>query len=123
MLVLRLLRLAGFLFLLGSIAGANAVRAQAIDNDRALIEASAKGDLARVEKLLSAGAGTRARDARGRTALLAATHGNHVGVARRLIAAGADVNAKDDIEDSTFHRRQPRQSPGLDGAARGRDTR
>ena len=42
------------------------------------------------------------RDARGRTALLAATHGNHVAVARALIAAGADVNAKDDIEDSPF---------------------
>ena len=39
---------------------------------------------------------------RGRTALLAATHGNHVAVARALIAAGADVNAKDDIQDSPF---------------------
>jgi ankyrin repeat protein len=43
-----------------------------------------------------------ARDNRGRNALLAATHGNRVEVARVLIAAGADVNAKDDIEDSAF---------------------
>ena len=43
-----------------------------------------------------------ARDGRGRTALLAATHGNHVAVARALIAAGADVNAKDGIEDSPY---------------------
>jgi uncharacterized protein len=34
--------------------------------------------------------------------LLAATHGNHAEVARVLIAAGADVNAKDNIEDSAF---------------------
>lgn len=43
-----------------------------------------------------------ARDGRGRTALLLATHGNHADVARALIAAGADVNAKDDIQDSPF---------------------
>ncbi|MGE3146247.1 MAG: ankyrin repeat domain-containing protein, partial [Pseudorhodoplanes sp.] len=40
--------------------------------------------------------------ARGRTALLAATHGNHAEAARLLIAAGADVNAKDEIQDSPF---------------------
>ena len=34
--------------------------------------------------------------------MLAATHGNHVAAARALIAAGADVNAKDDIEDSAY---------------------
>ena len=44
----------------------------------------------------------KARDGRGVTALLAATHGNHVEVARLLIAAGADVNAKDNIEDTPF---------------------
>ena len=31
-----------------------------------------------------------------------ATHANHVTLARALIAAGADVNAKDSIEDSPF---------------------
>src|SRR5215207_479287 len=70
--------------------------------DQALIAASASGDLAGVERLLAEGAGVAARDHRGRTALLAATHGNHVGVARALIAAGADVNAKDSIEDSPY---------------------
>ncbi len=44
----------------------------------------------------------RRSDGRGVTALLAATHGNHIEAARLLIAAGADVNAKDNIEDSPF---------------------
>ena len=70
--------------------------------DRALIQAAGKGDLAAVQRLIGEGAGVGSRDNRGRTALLAATHGNHVPVARALIAAGADVNAKDDIEDSAF---------------------
>jgi ankyrin repeat protein len=35
-------------------------------------------------------------------ATAAATHGNRVEAARILIAAGADVNAKDSIEDSPF---------------------
>jgi ankyrin repeat protein len=53
----------------------------------------------------------KAKDARGRTALLAATHGNHVAAARALIAAGADVNAKDDIEDSPTSMPAPRAAP------------
>ena len=72
------------------------------NRDQALIAAAGKGDLAAVERLIRDGASVAARDGRGRTALLAATHGNHVAVARALIAAGADVNAKDDIQDSPF---------------------
>lgn len=41
------------------------------------------------------GAQIDSRDGQGRTALLLATHGNHVVAARVLIDAGADVNAKD----------------------------
>ena len=76
--------------------------AAAQPRDQALIAAAGKGDLAAVERLVREGASAKAKDARGRTALLAATHGNHVAVARALIAAGADVNAKDDIEDSPY---------------------
>jgi ankyrin repeat protein len=76
--------------------------ATAQNRDPALIAAAGKGDLGAVERLIREGASIAARDGRGRTALLAATHGNHVTVARALIAAGADVNARDDIEDSPF---------------------
>jgi uncharacterized protein len=70
--------------------------------DQMLIAASERGDLPAVERLLAEGADVKARDGRGRTALLAATHGNRVAVARTLIAAGADVNAKDSIEDTPY---------------------
>jgi ankyrin repeat protein len=76
--------------------------AHAQNRDQALIGAAGKGDLPAVERLIREGASIAARDGRGRTALLVATHGNHVPVARALIVAGADVNAKDDIQDSAF---------------------
>src|SRR5690349_15212713 len=66
------------------------------ENDLALITAAGKGDLDGVAKAMRAGASIRARDARGRNAVLAAAYGNHVPVALLLMAAGSDVNAKDD---------------------------
>ena len=58
--------------------------AHAQNRDQALIGAAGKGDLAAVERLIREGASVAARDSRGRTALLVATHGNHVPVARVL---------------------------------------
>jgi ankyrin repeat protein len=70
--------------------------------DQALITAAERGDNAAVQRLLREGASVGARDGRGRTALLAATHGNRVDAARLSIAAGSDVNARDAIDDSPF---------------------
>lgn len=67
-----------------------------------ILSAAARGDAAQVKVLLSSGVNIEVRDRDGRTALLLATHGNHVEVARLLIAAGADVNAKDSISDTPF---------------------
>jgi len=70
--------------------------------DAALIEAAGRGDVEAVRRLLAAGAGVTARDRDGRSALLAATYGNHPAVARLLIDAGADVNAQDAMRNSAF---------------------
>ena len=89
------------LWLAGGAASAQGP-APATENDLAVIAAAAKGDLDGVARAMRAGGGIRARDAQGRTALLAATYGNHVPVALLLMAAGSDVNAKDNQENSAF---------------------
>lgn len=71
-------------------------------NGPLLINAAEAGDADAVARLIGAGALLNFRDPRGRTALLVATHHNHIEVARILIGAGADVNAKDAISDSPY---------------------
>ncbi|CAM3337969.1 hypothetical protein SAMN04488021_14915 [Paracoccus aminovorans] len=68
----------------------------------ALVATAESGDAAAVKRAIGAGAPLEARDGRGRTALLAATHANRVETARLLIEAGADVNARDHIQDSPY---------------------
>ena len=70
--------------------------------DARLIDAAGRGDLAAVRRAHVRGASVDARDARGRTALVAASYNNHLAVARFLIAAGADVNAKDETVQSPY---------------------
>ena len=68
-----------------------------------MIAAAERGELVGGEASFSPTApGIDARDQRGRSALLAATHRNRVEVARFLIQEGADVNAKDFIQDTPF---------------------
>ncbi|MGB6243870.1 ankyrin repeat domain-containing protein, partial [Gordonia sp. (in: high G+C Gram-positive bacteria)] len=52
--------------------------------------------------LLARGAQIEARGAGGRTPLVAATKNQAARAARVLIDAGADVNAKDDMQDSAY---------------------
>ena len=52
--------------------------------------------------MLKAGVNVDKRNDHRQTALLVATHSNNVELARMLIEAGADVNAKDDINDSPY---------------------
>jgi len=67
-----------------------------------LVEAAARGVLAAVKREVQRGARLEQRDARGRTAVLAATDGNHLDVVHYLIAHGANVNAQDQQRDSAF---------------------
>jgi ankyrin repeat protein len=70
--------------------------------DQPLIRAARRGEADRVRDLLSRGASVRARDDRGRTALVAAAYENNVRVAGVLVEAGADVNHKDDTVQSAY---------------------
>lgn len=67
-----------------------------------LIQAAERGDAALVQQLLRDGADLNGRDARGRTPIMAATHGNRPAVVKILIQAGADINLQDEIKDNPF---------------------
>ena len=61
---------------------------------RELLAAAETGRSTDVARLIAAGVDLEARDSQGRTALLLAVAGNHVGVAKALLAAGASPNAQ-----------------------------
>ena len=67
-----------------------------------LIQAAEAGDTPTVLRLLQEGAAINARDAAGRTAVMAATHANQVDTVRALLQAGADVNIRDNQLDNPF---------------------
>lgn len=67
-----------------------------------LIQAAERGDTEIVLQLLQAGADINGRDARSRTPVMAATHGNQVDTVRALIQAGADINLRDNRMDNPF---------------------
>ena len=67
-----------------------------------LIQAAEAGDTPAVQRLLKADADIDGRDARGRTPVMAAAHGNRVDTVRALIQAGADIDIRDDRMDNPF---------------------
>ncbi|WP_207888327.1 ankyrin repeat domain-containing protein [Pseudomonas sp. 30_B] len=68
----------------------------------ALLGAASAGRETDVAALLKRGVPVDATDSQGNTALLLATAHDHIGVARLLIAAGADVNRQNRIHDSAY---------------------
>jgi ankyrin repeat protein len=70
--------------------------------DLELIGAASRGDTPGVLALLQRGASINAQDERGRTAIMAATYGNHVETVRALVQAGADVNIRDTMLNNPF---------------------
>ena len=88
----------GFDAIVDVIDDADALR----ERGRRLIDAARDGDEVRVERLLDQHASVATRDRTGATALVAAAYGNHVGVARRLLEAGADPDAKDETVQSAY---------------------
>jgi ankyrin repeat protein len=75
---------------------------QARKNGLQLISASEKGDVETVKELLKKDVYIHAQDREGRCALVAAAYKNHLEIADLLIAAGADVNMKDDTIQSAY---------------------
>lgn len=72
------------------------------NNSSLLLKAAAANDTVVIRQLLAGKTDTEARDNKQRTALMLATYNHHTAAAALLIAAGADVNAQDDILNSPF---------------------
>ena len=67
-----------------------------------LTSAAERGDTAIVLAMISDGADINTQDARGRTPVMAATHGNHADTVQALIQAGADINLRDSRKDNVL---------------------
>ena len=61
---------------------------------RDMLDAAARGDAARLEKLIAGGAPLDPTDGAGQTPLLLAVQGNHLAAAEALIKAGSNINAQ-----------------------------
>ncbi len=61
-----------------------------------------RGDTETLLGMLRDGAPINERDVRGRTPIMAATHGNHPETVKALIDAGADIHIQDNMRDNPF---------------------
>jgi uncharacterized protein len=68
--------------------------AQSVPGGEALLAAAERGDAATIGRVLAGGALVDPIDVQKRTPLLIAVDGDHLEVARTLIAAGANINAQ-----------------------------
>ena len=68
----------------------------------ALNTAAESGNAELVQQLISQKVDLDAVDERGRTAVMAATHGNHPAVVKLLIEAGANIHIQDNMKDNPF---------------------
>ncbi len=64
--------------------------------------AAETGDLDSLARLIQSDIAVNSRDERGRTPLMAATHGNQPEAFRMLLEVGADVDLQDDLQDNPF---------------------
>ena len=67
-----------------------------------LFAAATANDVAAATEALKNEAQLEARDGEGRTPLVVATKANAAAVAQALLEAGADPNAKDNLQDSAY---------------------
>jgi ankyrin repeat protein len=67
-----------------------------------LIRSAQNNDTIALKQLIGKGVDIEWKDERGRTALMAATYGNHIEAVEILVRAGADVNAQDNQLNSPF---------------------
>ncbi|KAI9805505.1 MAG: hypothetical protein M1825_000756 [Sarcosagium campestre] len=81
--------------------------------DTRLIEAASDGSLERVATLLSRGANVNVRDKWGWTALSMAAYGGHDGIAKLLLACGADTESTDVDGDSPLDLATNRGNAGV----------
>ncbi len=84
---------------MGALGFTNVVNAK---DEYPLHMAAANDDIQLIKHILSQKTLIDARDETGSTALMVATRANNIHAAHMLIEAGADVNAKDNIQDSPY---------------------
>lgn len=85
--MIRPIRIAVLIWLMLAVAGCK-------EEDRALIQATRKGDLRTVERLLKKGVDVNARSERDWTVLMEVAFEGHADVVKVLLDKGADPNAE-----------------------------